>query len=405
VRLDVEPSTFTLAAGESVALTISASTAGLHASALSFGRLTLTADSPSIPTTTLTAAVRPRLASEPGVFTKSVSKAAAASGDTVSYALNVVSPAQGSSLAAVDDTLPAGVSPLEGSLGVELTNAVTTSPWVNRAGGLSWTGILGAASGQLEETDAPIEGFLSLAALGIAPLACSGITCDEGAIVIGGLEIQYFGRTFTSAAVSANGTLELGALSATQAASFRTEPLPTASLPNTLLAPFWTDLHLARDGNAYYAALSPDGGATLFDVVSWENVPLFRPPSGTDPRYNFQIWSQRGTANIWFVYGDLGPLPADLSVGIEGPEGRAGASYHFEGVGAAPTTGVDLQLNTVNAGSAILSFQAQLTGAVGDTVVNTATLTLPGSKHFASALTVLDQGLLADGGGVGDAKR
>jgi hypothetical protein len=64
-----------------------------------------------------------------------------------------------------------------------------------------------------------------------------------------------------------NGVVELGGESGLVVGAGNVR-LPDPTLPNNLLAPFWTDMNLGDGGN-WYAAILTDG-VNLYDVISWE---------------------------------------------------------------------------------------------------------------------------------------
>jgi hypothetical protein len=165
-----------------------------------------------------------------------------------------------------------------------------------------------------------------------------------------------------------------------------------------VLAPFWTDMNL-QDGGSWYQGVITNG-ADSYDVFSWENVPRFNDPT----TYSFQIWLQKGTSNIWFVYDRIPVIPAGLTVGFEDATATNGANYYFNGSGTAPAVGTDLGVLTGAGGSVSLSFDAVLTGAADDIITNTAEVS--GSTQSGSAIAttiVVSAGVDTDGDGVLDA--
>ena len=149
-----------------------------------------------------------------------------------------------------------------------------------------------------------------------------------------------------------NGTLEAGTGSGL-ATSATNQNLPSTTVPNNLMAPFWTDLNMGADGDGaewYVGVLT--AGADSFTVYEWNNIPLFGDDS---TRSSFQIWVQNGdSGNIWFVYGQLDNVntPSGATVGVENDDGTVGQSYFFEGAGTPPAVGTDLKVETVIGGTA-----------------------------------------------------
>jgi len=188
-------------------------------------------------------------------------------------------------------------------------------------------------------------GYVPLPNLGFLPLPCLvDPDCNEQMEVITGLDFFYLGRRYDRVEMSTNGFLAIDGNGADPAPINQSLPDPTA--PNNLLAPFWTDFDLLDSG------LRGLGGGFLFygDVVSglqtyhvfeWQLAQLF---GGTGEEFTFQIWIERGTANIWFVYQNLPLVPVNLTVGAEDSTAGFGVSRYFDGTGMPPVVGEDLKL-------------------------------------------------------------
>ena len=164
---------------------------------------------------------------------------------------------------------------------------------------------------------------------------------DDGGFLISGLDIDYLGQNYTSAIWSVNGTLELGTASGV-ASSFQNQNLPDPALPNNVLSPWWTDLNLGAGGNWYLGALSD--GVRVWNIFEWENIPRFGDNSST---FTFQIWLQRGTDKIWFIYDASSGDTLDGTTGAENEDGTAGDTTYFDGAGTLPWGGSDLKVNSV----------------------------------------------------------
>jgi hypothetical protein len=228
------------------------------------------------------------------------------------------------------DTVPSG-------LPVDAASVVGAT--LNGTHELVFDGTLGAAGTpvvELTEESAPF-GYFSLASLGVGPFGCPS-NCDDGGFILNVPSFGYLGNTYNQVIWSVNGTLEAGIASGL-ASSSANQMLPDPTLPNNLLAPWWTDLNLGAGGNWYVAVLNV--GPDQFTVYEWENVPRFGDLSST---FTFQIWVQTGTSNIWFTYdgfaGDIG----DGTVGAENADGTIGATVYFDGTGTPPWGGPDLRV-------------------------------------------------------------
>ena len=386
-EITVTPANFTLTAGQTQIINITARAVALPENVFAFGQVKLTPKDINQPATVIQMAVKPASATNPSLFTKVVDKTDAGHGDKLKYTLTVNNVGEKDSVN-VTDVLPKNISYIPGSATETITAGTTTSHFSETQGRLTWSGILDATSGKLIESESPF-GFVPMAALGVEPLGCPN-DCDDGAWLIHNVSISYFGKTYDVAAVSINGAIELGASNSFGISATPLE-LPTADQQNNILAPFWTDLNLGDGGQLYSATLETADG-TRFDVVSWEDIPLFNTEG--QQTYSFQIWSQQGTENIWFVYGLISKTPEDLSVGFENNNGTIGASYFFSAQtgsqGLPPTVGVDLKTTTTVGGNAILTFDALVSGPAGGNILNEATMTNSITSERAIAYTTIN---------------
>ena len=145
------------------------------------------------------------------------------------------------------------------------------------------------------------------------------------------------------------GTVELG-----QGAN---TVLPDPSLPNNLLAPWWTDLDLSAGGEWYLGSLSDS--EQVYDIFEWRDVPRYQ---DEDSRASFQIWLARGTNLGWFTYGQFSGETADGTTGIEDAMGITGMSTYYGegGIGAVPSGDLALDQNSGAPGQThTITFTAQ----------------------------------------------
>jgi subtilisin family serine protease len=156
---------------------------------------------------------------------------------------------------------------------------------------------------------------------GITPIAVG----DEDAVNISGLAepFRFADQDYDTIGVTSNGYSVAGGVSSAGEIQFIPQSLPDPALPNSVLAPFWTDL----DGTAapgIFAAELTDGVSTWL-VIEWR-VNVF----GTTSQRVFQHWlGEGGAEDISFVYNpdDLPAAPPagfGLTVGAENQAGSAG---------------------------------------------------------------------------------
>jgi subtilisin family serine protease len=149
---------------------------------------------------------------------------------------------------------------------------------------------------------------------------------DEEAINISGLAapFRFADEDYDTIGVTSNGySVAGGVTSAAEIQCCPPQQLPDPALPNSVLAPFWTDLD-GTDAPGILAAELSDGTATWL-VIEWR-LNIF----GTTSQRVFQHWlGEGGAEDISFVY-DPDNLPAaptaglGLTVGAENQAGTAG---------------------------------------------------------------------------------
>ena len=324
-------------------------------------------------------AVRAATSSNSDLLTKTVDADAAAEGEPLNYEINLVN---GTLAGTIDltDVLPDGVDFVPGSESEVITNGTTITPFSHSGGQLTWSGTLDPGGLDLTASPSPF-GYFPLASLGVAPFACPS-NCDDGAIALNVPSFVYTGQSYSQVIWSVNGTLEAG-LASGVASSASNQNLPDPTVPNNVIAPFWTDLNLGAGGNWYVAVLN--AGPTQFTVYEWEDVPLFGDLAN---RYSFQVWVQNGpSGNIWVTYAQLGDV-SGATVGVENETGTLGSSYWFEGAGTAPAVGTDLKVRTLVGGTATFSFQGQISSCTpGEAIVNRVNVNTASTSDTAIAVT------------------
>jgi subtilisin family serine protease len=240
---------------------------------------------------------------------------------------------------------------------------------------LTWTGAIGP-SGFSVDAGIGYSGYVALSGY-VAPFSKPSNT-DDGGIALSVPAFSYFGQTYNTVIWSVNGTLEVGMASGLSAGGAN-QALPSASLPNNLLAPWWTDLDLTSSGNWYVANLSD--GTNSFTVYEWNNVPRF---SDASSRATFQIWVQQGAENIWFAYpnnaftGTTNPA----TIGAENSNAAVGDMYYYNGAGTVPNNSEVLVTRKVSAPK-VFTFQVEA-AADGVNIFNEAVASDDGMLDIAA---------------------
>ena len=353
MQVSVEPSSLMLPFGESSSFSISVDVSALPPDQWYFATLRW---EPHIADPNLDAylpiavyATAPPLAE----LQKEANHTFASPGDTASYTLTLFNDASLTSTFVLSDTIPQNASYIPGS---------ATGGLVYNSTAHELTATVAISAPQAQIAPDALYGYLSLADRGVAPLACPDINCDEAEIRIPGLDFYFNGRPASDLIWSTNGYLQVA--SANENLSAPHQNLPDPAAPNNLLAPLWADL---IHGVWYYALVRVGETGPFYYVFEWKEAAL---KSDSNQRYSFQVWIERGTDQIWFVYG---PQTAPIStgtVGVENQFGSVGAVYFYNGGGSAPVEGISLKVGIQN-NPEVFSYALLLGPEIGD-VINLA---------------------------------
>ncbi|GAA3201325.1 S8 family serine peptidase [Actinocorallia longicatena] len=222
-------------------------------------------------------------------------------------------------------------------------------------------------------------GYIPLDAFGITPVPIG----DEQALNLNVPAFVFAGKSYTRLGITSDGYSVAGGAEAADVVA-TPQTLPDPARPNTVMAPFWTDL----DGTGAPGILAANltDGVNSWIVVEWREN-LF----GTaDPRV-FQQWiGVNGAEDVSFAY-DPGNLPAappasyGLTVGAENDEGTGGQQ-----ITGPPTT--DLVVTSVpGAPGGHLSYTFTLKGVragTGDVTTIVSTPLVQGLTTEVDPITV-----------------
>ncbi len=163
-------------------------------------------------------------------------------------------------------------------------------------------------------------------ATGLAPLglADNGVTQPLRLPFV----FRYYEQNYGTVYVGANGIIGFAAagLDTTDNAA-----LPSATLPNGIICPYWDNLNPAAGGNIYAGSIGESPNRKF--VVSWVNVPR----NSTTVALTFQAVLEEGSSEIVFQYQDTQPTTSRggakrATVGIEDVGGTAATQYTYNGV-------------------------------------------------------------------------
>jgi subtilisin family serine protease len=214
-------------------------------------------------------------------------------------------------------------------------------------------------------------GYVSLPDLGVPPIAIG----DEEAINLSGLTapFRFADQDYDTIGVTSNGYSVAGGVSSGAEIQFVPQDLPDPALPNSVLAPFWTDLD-GTNAPGIFAAELTDGTNTWL-VIEWR-VNLF----GTTSERVFQHWlGENGAEDISFVY-DPADLPAappagyGLTVGAENQAGSAGDQL---AAGELPPAVDQRVTSTPGTPGGILAYSFELKGVARGTGEVRTSMTTP----------------------------
>ncbi|WP_420642126.1 S8 family serine peptidase [Candidatus Leptofilum sp.] len=206
-----------------------------------------------------------------------------------------------------------------------------------QTGSRSWStsGSLFAASPPV--VDAAVDPTASPA--GYLPLALFSSTdlgaTDESIVNVTVPAFEYAGETWSTIGVVSNGYIVVGGGTGADVQFTNTTAFPDDSIPNNVLAPFWTDLDPSAGGRVLVTTLTD--GINSWIVVEWEMVPNF----GDGEINTFQVWIGYGSdEDISFTYGPADQLSDGdgglLTVGAENMFGNTGTAIYQDGVGDLP---------------------------------------------------------------------
>ncbi|MGW2396138.1 S8 family serine peptidase [Kitasatospora sp. NPDC001664] len=174
---------------------------------------------------------------------------------------------------------------------------------------------------------------------GTAKLALTGDTAAEQVQLP--FPVALYGSVYTSAYLSTDGHVSFPASSTVYANT----ALPSASLPNAALYPFWDDLWLDAQSGVYTATTGTAPNRTF--VVEWRNAAFY---AAKTTRLSFSV-AIGEDGSFTYRYKDVGAAPTNgngATVGLENATGTDGFQYSFNT--ASVTDGLALTFRPVRTG-------------------------------------------------------
>jgi hypothetical protein len=145
-----------------------------------------------------------------------------------------------------------------------------------------------------------------------------GLVCDDCTTTISlPFPVQLYDRTFSSANVSANGTLQFVSNNAA-ALNFC---LPTAVMDYAIM-PYWTDLTTFCGGCGVYTSVSGSPPDRIFNI-EWRTEYFL----GGTANFEVRLYENSPLQQFDVIYGPLGPGANDITVGVQKGQGSRYTQY------------------------------------------------------------------------------
>ncbi|MBD3170105.1 MAG: T9SS type A sorting domain-containing protein [candidate division Zixibacteria bacterium] len=139
----------------------------------------------------------------------------------------------------------------------------------------------------------------------------SGLSGDDNSVLLNiPFDFEFYGDIKTSVTVSTNGYLTFGSSGTT----YTNDPIPDSSTPNSLICPFWDDLHQQSGTNYYYY----DEPNRRF-IIQYNNWGYYS--GGGTVTMQVHLYENN---KIMFLYEQMTGTTTSATVGIENPNGSDG---------------------------------------------------------------------------------
>ena len=153
------------------------------------------------------------------------------------------------------------------------------------------------------------------------------ITGDDQTVSVSlPFNFTFAGTSYSTIVVSSNGNAHFG----TASSAYSNATIPTSSVPNAMIAPFWDDMNPSA-GGVVYSGVSGTAPNRTF-VIEWRDVRCY---AGGTSGGTFEIQLVESTNNVWILYQDtaFGTTSCDSGIsatsGIENAAGTAGNLYSY----------------------------------------------------------------------------
>ena len=131
-----------------------------------------------------------------------------------------------------------------------------------------------------------------------------------------GFDFKFYGVVKTQLYVNTNGVISFDNITSD---IYSNASIPTAGMPDNMIAPFWDDLDGRTQGEVYY---KQDGNKFIIQFTNWQKY------SGTGS-LTFQVVLQ-SNGKIYFYYNNLAADVTSCTVGIENSNGNDGLQIAYD---------------------------------------------------------------------------
>lgn len=228
----------------------------------------------------------------------------------------------------------------------EVLSSTTMSLFESSTNTFTWSGRQTDGAGILEFVDdvdfayAKV-GFDDLVGV-LSPYTECRSGCDEKRIEIdiSGFGFwEYEGQNQTLFQFWENGLIQIG--ESDVSSTWKLQELPSATTPNGIIAPFWSDFEVMSGvGELRYNLF--DDGSDKWLIFEWYKVQEWG--DTTDSTYTFNVWFRLGSSEVYINYLDVdtaGVLSYG-AIGLESSNGETGQMLFYNGVGEFPVNGSTL---------------------------------------------------------------
>jgi uncharacterized repeat protein (TIGR01451 family) len=236
LSLSVAPDFTFLAPGQSISFTVTANVVDLAPDNWYFGSVVWEEDSQEAPDAHLPVAVFATSSTDAATVTKTADRASVQPNGTVSYTINIANNNPVTTTYLITDVIPDNATYLGGT---------ATGGLVYDAGTDALTGAVTLGGLNIDvAVDSSPAGYVSpLGLTGVLSLTANCTTCDESGFNISGFDFYYLGTHYTSVGIISNGYIVPGTITGADIEAVN-QQLPDATVPNNVIAAFWTDLDL-----------------------------------------------------------------------------------------------------------------------------------------------------------------